>query len=275
MKRIIKRINAVIACIVIVACITGVSVRSVTFPSVSAESAILIDADTRKVLFSKNSEEVRPVASLTKIMSTILTLEAGDLERKFRVDNKAIHVEGTSMGLKENYIVTRRVLCCGMMLPSGNDAANAAAVSVSGKISEFVKLMNKKAKQIGMKNTSYANPHGLDQKGHVSTAYDMALLTAYALSNEEFRTICSSKTIAVEFGEPPHKRTLSNNNKMLWGYEGCIGVKTGFTDNARRCLITAAEKDGRTLIAVTLNAPDDWNDHTKMLDYGFAITEII
>ncbi|MCL1789105.1 MAG: D-alanyl-D-alanine carboxypeptidase [Oscillospiraceae bacterium] len=244
-------------------------------PSVSAASAIVIDADTGKVFFSKNSDEIRAVASLTKVMTTILTLEAGDLDKQFMVDNQAIHVEGTSMGLRENDIVTRRALCYGMMLPSGNDAANASAVSVSGSLPEFVKLMNQKAKQIGMKNSTYANPHGLDQAGHLSTARDMAVLTAYAMKNSDFREMCKSKTARLEFGNPPYKRSVSNNNKMLFSYEGCIGVKTGFTDNARRCLISAAERNGRTLISVTLNAPDDWNDHIKMLNHGFNTLKVL
>ncbi|MCL2071576.1 MAG: D-alanyl-D-alanine carboxypeptidase [Oscillospiraceae bacterium] len=244
-------------------------------PEVSAASAIVIDADTGKVLFSKNSDEVRAAASLTKVMTTILTLEAGDLDKQFKVDNNAIHVEGTSMGLRENDIVTRRALCYGMMLPSGNDAANAAAVSVGGSLPEFVKLMNNKAKQIGMKNTVYANPHGLDQNGHLSTARDMAVLTAYALKIADFREICKSRTARLEFGNPPYRRSLNNNNKMLFGYDGCVGVKTGFTDNARRCLISAATRGETTIIAVTLNAPDDWSDHTKMLNHGFTMTEIL
>ena len=256
---------------------SGLAAVSLQQPWVSAKAAILIDADTGKVLYSKNSDEVRAVASLTKVMTTILTLEAGDLDRQFGVDNKVIHVEGTTMGLRENDIVTRRALCYGMMLPSGNDAANAAAVSVGGSVGEFVKLMNLKAKQIGMTNTVFANPHGLDQTGHLSTARDMAVLTAYALSNEDFREICSSKRIRIEFGNPPYKRWLSNNNKLLHRYDGCIGVKTGFTDNARRCLISAAfcEDSNKTLIAVTLNAPDDWNDHARMYDYGFSLMELI
>jgi D-alanyl-D-alanine carboxypeptidase/D-alanyl-D-alanine carboxypeptidase (penicillin-binding protein 5/6) len=244
-------------------------------PEISAVSAVVMEVDSGKVLFSKNCCEVRAVASLTKIMSTILTLEAGDLDREFSVDNGAIHVEGTSMGLRENDIVTRRALCYGMMLPSGNDAANAAAVSVSGNLPEFIQLMNKKARFIGMTDTVFKNPHGLDQAGHLSTAYDFALLTSYAMQNADFREIAKSKTARLEFGNPPYKRSLVNNNKMLFSYDGCIGVKTGFTDNARRTLVSAAERDGVVLVAVTLNAPDDWNDHIKMLDYGFALEKII
>ncbi len=239
-------------------------------PSVSAVSAVLIEAETGTVLFAKNCDEQRAMASTTKIMTAILTIEAGDLDREFTVDPYAIMVEGTSMGLREGDIVSRRDLLYGILLPSGNDAANAAAVSVSGSMGAFVSEMNKKAEALGLKSTHFATPSGLDAKGHHTTARDLANLTAYAMRNEIFREVVRCQSKQVEFGNPPYKRTLYNSNKMLRRYEGAIGVKTGFTDNARRCLVSAAERDGVTLIAVTLNAGDDWNDHTKMLDYGFG-----
>ncbi|MBR5090781.1 MAG: D-alanyl-D-alanine carboxypeptidase, partial [Ruminiclostridium sp.] len=221
------------------------------------------------MLYGLNETRRHAMASTTKIMTALLTLEAGDLDRQFTADSMAIRVEGTSMGLTEGDTVTRRALCYGMLLPSGNDAANAAAVSVSGSISAFAELMNRRAKQIGMNDTHFVTPSGLDADGHYTTAYDMALLTAEALKNEDFRAICGLRTATVEFGDPPAPRTLYNSNKLLGLYDGCIGVKTGFTDNARRCLVSAAERDGCTVIAVTLNAPDDWNDHIKLLDLGF------
>ncbi|MCL1881153.1 MAG: D-alanyl-D-alanine carboxypeptidase [Oscillospiraceae bacterium] len=291
-----KNINKLVALIATFTSIIGVTgfnlqelpepVRvSHTFstPETSAVSSIVMDADTGKIFYSKNADEIRAVASLTKVMTTLLTLEAseesGDLDKQFKVCNTAIYVEGTSMGLRENDIVTRRALCYGMMLPSGNDASNAAAVSVSGSVQEFATLMNERAVQIGMTDTVYKNPHGLDQDGHLSTARDMAILTAYALNHssvrDEFRNICKSQSVQLEFGNPPYKRWLSNNNKLLHKYDDCIGVKTGFTDAARRCLITAAQRDGRTLVAVTLNAPDDWNDHIKMLDYSFEKVNVL
>ncbi len=238
--------------------------------SLSAVSAVLIEAETGTVLYAKNCDEQRSMASTTKIMTAILTIEAGDLDRDFTVDPYAIMVEGTSMGLREGDIVSRRDLLYGILLPSGNDAANAAAVSVSGSSSEFVAKMNKKAEELGLKNTHFVTPSGLDAEGHYTTARDLANLTAYAMKNELFREIVKCKSKQVEFGNPSYKRTLYNSNKMLSRYDGAIGVKTGFTDNARRCLVSAAERGGTTLIAVTLNAGDDWNDHTKMLDYGFT-----
>lgn len=237
--------------------------------SVSALSAVVINADTGNIVYEKSAFAQRAMASTTKIMTALLTIEAGDLDKKFTVDSYAIQVEGTSMGLSQGDIVTRRALLYGILLPSGNDAANAAAVSVSGSMGKFVELMNKKAEELGLVNTHFANPSGLDAQGHFTTAYDLALLTKTALENPVFAEICRCADAQVEFGNPPYLRRLANSNKMLWQYEGCYGVKTGFTDNARRCLVSAAERKGVKLICVTLNAPDDWEDHRKMLDYGF------
>lgn len=238
--------------------------------SVSAVSAIVINVDTGSIVYEKSAFSERAMASTTKIMTALLTAEAGDLDRKFTADGYAIQVEGTSMGLQQGDIVTRRALLYGMLLPSGNDAANAAAVSVSGSMGKFVELMNEKALSLGLKNTRFANPSGLDADGHFTTAYDLAMLTRAALQNPVFAEICRCADAEVEFGNPPYLRRLANSNKMLWQYEGCYGVKTGFTDNARRCLVSAAERGGVRLICVTLNAPDDWEDHRKMLDYGFG-----
>lgn len=248
----------------------GLSAHAEGELSLSAASAVVIEAETGTVLFSKNMSERRAMASTTKIMTAILTIEAGDLDREFTVDSYAIMVEGTSMGLREGDRVSRRDLLYGIMLPSGNDAANAAAVSVSGSVPLFVEKMNEKAAALGLSNTHFVTPSGLDAAGHYTTAYDLAMLTAYAMKNEVFREVASCKSKVVEFGNPPYKRTLYNSNKMLSRYEGAVGVKPGFTDNARRCLVSAAERDGTLLIAVTLNAADDWNDHEKMLNYGFT-----
>ena len=237
--------------------------------SVSAASAVLINADTGTVIWEKDAYRQRAMASTTKIMTALLTAEAGDLDKKFTVDSYAINVEGTSMGLRTGDIVTRRALLYGMLLPSGNDAANAAAVSVSGSMSAFAELMNRKAEELGLENTHFVNPSGLDAQGHYTTAYDLARLASAAMENPVFAEICRCSDAQVEYGNPPYLRWLANSNKMLWQYEGCIGVKTGFTDNARRCLVTAAERNGVRLICVTLNAPDDWADHRKLLDYGF------
>ena len=274
MKKILSWVLIRVICIVImIGIFLLLGGKTGAYPYVSARSAILINATTGSVLFESNAYEKRAMASTTKIMTALLTIEAGNPDTLFTVDSYAIRVEGTSMGLRDGDIVSRRALCYGMLLPSGNDAANAAAVSVSGSMSEFVKLMNSRAEQLGMTDTHFANPSGLDADGHYSTAYDMAILAKAALENEEFRKICCLDEAEVEFGNPPYPRNLYNSNKLLWNYDSCIGVKTGFTDNARRCLVSAAERDGVRIIAVTLNAPDDWNDHANMLDYGYTQLE--
>lgn len=176
------------------------------------------------------------------------------------------------MGLQEGDIVTKRALCYGMLLPSGNDAANAAAVAVAGSIPAFAEQMNARAAQIGMSHTCFVTPSGLEGEGHGASAYDMALLTREAMQNPDFRAICCQKSARLQFGNPPYDRTLTNTNKLLSLYEGTIGVKTGFTDEAGRCLVSACERDGVTLLCVTLNAPDDWNDHMRLYDYGFSVT---
>lgn len=240
-------------------------------PEVSAGSAILMTADTGMILVEKNAFEERPIASTTKIMTAMLALEYPALDEWFTVDENAIQVEGSSMGLRPGDQVTMRGLVYGMLLSSGNDAANAAAVKISGSIPAFVEKMNAKAQELGMKHTHFATPSGLDKgEEHYSTAYDMALLTKEALKNPDFVQICSSKTAQVEYGNPPYKRWLKNHNRLLKEYPGAIGVKTGFTKKAGRCLVSAAERDGVRLIAVVLNAPNDWSDSKALLDYGFS-----
>lgn len=242
-------------------------------PDISASGAVLISADTGEIIYSVNCDEKLPMASTTKIMTTLLCLESGNLYEEFTVDSEAIKVEGSSMGLKEGDIVTKYALCCGMLLPSGNDAANAAAVKVAGSIEAFVGMMNDRACDLGLSRTYFATPSGLDGEGHGSSAYDMAMLAREALKNETFREICSSESIKLSFGNPPYDRWLSNTNKLLTMYDGVYGVKTGFTDEAGRCLVSACERDGKELICVTLNDKNDWNDHISMYEYGFGVTE--
>jgi D-alanyl-D-alanine carboxypeptidase/D-alanyl-D-alanine carboxypeptidase (penicillin-binding protein 5/6) len=185
------------------------------------------------------------------------------------VSENAVKVEGTSMGLKPGDRVSFYSLCCGMLLSSGNDAANVAAESISGSVDSFASLMNKRAVEIGMTDTSFVTPSGLDDENHYSSALDMALLTEEAIKNKSFREICSSESISVSFGNPETKHTLYNHNKLLGFVEGVFGVKTGFTKKSGRCLASACERNGVTLICVTLNDPNDWADHKKLFDYGF------
>ncbi len=209
------------------------------------------------------------MASTTKIMTAILALEYGADDEYLTVTKDMIAVEGTSMGLKDGDSVSLKTLVKGMLLESGNDAANAVANIIGGDIPTFVKIMNEKAKEIGMYSTSFETPSGLDGENHYSTAFDMALLGAYAIRNPEFRCICSAESMIVYYGAPPYRRVLTNHNKLLKMYDGAFGIKTGFTKKSGRCLVSAVEKDGKTLVAVTLSAPDDWNDHIKMYDYAF------
>ncbi len=240
---------------------------------ISASSAVLLVSGSNEVLFEKSAYEKRPMASTTKIMSSIIAIESGRLDEEITVTQEMTSVEGTSMGLLPNDKVSVSELVYGMLLSSGNDAANATAITIAGSTDAFVSMMNDKAKQIGMLSTHFATPSGLDADDHYSTAYDMALLGSYAIENEQFLEICSSPSAVVDYGNPPYKRRLTNHNKLLKIYDGAIGIKTGFTKKSGRCLVSAAERDGVTLICVTLNDADDWNDHKKLLDYGFGIVK--
>lgn len=239
--------------------------------SISAQTAVLMCADTGEVLFSLKKDERLPMASTTKIMTALIALEDPSPMREIKVTKEMVTVEGTSMGLLPDDTVSLYTLAAGMLLQSGNDAANVTAYAIAGGLDEFSKLMNKKAKEIGMRNTNFVTPSGLDAEKHYSTAYDMALLGSAAIKNPLFREICSQKSMRVEYGNPPYPRSLYNHNRLLSSYEGTIGIKTGYTKKSGRCLVSAAERGGVTLVAVTLNAPDDWNDHKKLFDYGFSV----
>lgn len=242
-------------------------------PEISAKACVLMDAETGQIVYGLNENEKRPMASTTKIMTTLLTLESGDLDAPFTVDSAAIQVEGSSMGLQAGDTVTKRALCIGMLLPSGNDAANAAAVAVAGSIPAFLEMMNARAQKIGMSRSFFASPSGLDAEGHGASAADMALLAREALKNDDFAAICSQPEMELEFGNPPYRRTLYNTNKLLTMDDSILGVKTGFTDAAGRCLVSASERDGRRLICVTLFDRNDWQDHLALYDYGFSLAE--
>ena len=240
-------------------------------PSVSAQCAAVIHMDTGEVLFAKNGEERRAMASTTKIMTALLTLEEAAIEnREVEITREMVLVEGSSMGLREGDRLTLRDLAVGMLTVSGNDAANSAAIAISGSREAFVERMNQRAQELGLENTHFETPSGLDGETHYSTALDMAKLGAAAMQNPDFADIAGSKTAKVTFLSPEKTVTYQNHNKLLSLYEGSTGVKTGFTKKAGRCLVSAAERDGVRLVAVTLNAPDDWNDHAALLDYGFS-----
>lgn len=238
---------------------------------VNAEAAVVMDADSGRLLYAQNPDKRLANASTTKIMTALLTLEQPDQDRYFTVDSDAIQVEGTTMGLQPGDSVTLHQLAAGMLLPSGNDAANAAAVEIAGSEEVFVRLMNQRAAELGLENTQYRNPSGLDAEGHYSSARDLATLAAHALENEDFADIVSKQEIRMAFGNPPYNRSLYTTNKLLERYPYAIGVKTGYTDDAGLCLVTAAEKDGTRLIIVTLNGKDDVNTHMRLYEHFFPL----
>lgn len=238
--------------------------------AVSAQSAVLIDAASGRVLYSYNAEEKRGMASTTKIMTAITAIENGDLNSIATVSPNAYGVEGSSMYLVRGEKLSLENLLYGLMLVSGNDAATAVAEHISGSVDAFAALMNKKAAEIGAYNSNFTNPHGLSDKNHYTTAHDLAKITAYALKNPAFAEIVATKTKSIPWQDHDYNRRLVNHNKFLSMYDGCIGVKTGFTKATGRCLVTAVERDGMRLVCVTLNAPDDWNDHREIYDKAFG-----
>lgn len=242
-------------------------------PSLSAGSAILIEAESGKVIFEKNADEVRPMASTTKIMTALVALESGDVQRTVQVSAEAIGIEGSSVYLYKDEKLTLEDLLYAMMLESANDAAAAIAIEVGGSIDEFADMMNKKADELGLENTHFENPHGLDCDSHYTTARELAKIAHEAMKNESFRSIVSTFKKTIPLNESEGVRLLINHNKMLKGYDGAVGIKTGFTKKSGRCLVSAAERDGVKFICVTLNAPDDWRDHTALLNYGFSLYE--
>ena len=216
-----------------------------------------------------------PMASTTKIMTALCALENADPDTTVNIDSRAVGVEGSSIYLANGEKMTLRELIYGLMLHSGNDAAVAIAYAVSGGVDEFAQLMNETAARIGAVDTHFENPNGLDSDNHYTTAYDLAIITSYALKNREFAKVVSTYEINISGGDRGYDRKLKNHNKLLKMYDGCTGVKTGFTKRCGRCLVSSARRDGTELVAVTLNDGNDWLDHAAMLDYGFAETESV
>lgn len=240
--------------------------------NISAASAVLVEQGSMRVLLEKSAHEKMSMASTTKIMTTILLIESGDLNRQLTITNEMLAgVEGSSVGFRAGNVVTCADLAYGMMLASGNDAANAAAIYMAGSLEKFAEMMNEKAAQIGMTDTHFVTPSGLDADDHYSTAYDMALLASYAMDNPVFAEIAATTVHPITCGDPAQTVYFSNHNRLLKTYEGAKGIKTGFTKKSGRCLVSYAERNGVKLIAVTLKAPDDWNDHETLFDYGFNI----
>ena len=233
-------------------------------PQLSARSAVLLDGTTGRILCAKDAEHESLIASTTKIMTGLLAAESCDPAQVVTVPPEAAGIEGSSLYLRAGEQVTVRELLYGLMLQSGNDAAVALAVTCAGNQEAFVRQMNARARELGLRHTHFDNPHGLDSETHYSTAEDLGRLAMAALENDLFREVVSTKSITIG------SRSFVNHNKLLRLYDGAMGVKTGYTKKAGRILVSAAERGGRRLIAVTISDPDDWNDHIKLLDCGFS-----
>lgn len=232
--------------------------------ALSAQKAYVLDAVSGRVLYEKNADQRSLIASTTKIMTALIVCERCNVLDRMRIPKEAVGIEGSSMYLKEGEVLTLQELLYGLMLSSGNDAAVALAIYCGGTVEGFAELMNDKARVLGLTGTHFENPNGLDSPGHYSTAKDLAKLAAYAMENPIFYKTVSAKN--VKTGE----RYLTNHNKLLWRVEGADGVKTGYTKAAGRILVSSATRDGRRLIAVTIDDPDDWQDHQTLLEEGFS-----
>ena len=244
--------------------LAAASVLPLKADAVSARRAYVLDTVSGRVLYEKNADERGLIASTTKIMTALIICEQCNVLDRMRIPKEAVGIEGSSMYLQEGEVLTIQELLYGLMLQSGNDAAVALAIYCGGTVEGFAELMNDKARNLGLRNTHFENPNGLDSPGHYSTARDLAVLSAYAMENPIFRKTVSTKSLMLG------QRYLTNHNKLLWRLEGADGVKTGYTKAAGRILVSSAAREGRRLIAVTMDDPDDWNDHASLLERGFS-----
>ena len=249
------------ALVLVLACLLAGRAEAV---EVSASAAILMDMDSGRVLYERNAGTRMLIASTTKIMTALVAIRDGSLGDTVKVSREAAYTEGSSMYLKEGEELTLETLLYGLLLCSGNDAAVAVAEHVGGSVEGFVERMNDTALELDMEDTSFANPNGLDDEAHYSTARDMALLARAAMENETLVRIASTRTVTIG------GRTMTNHNKLLSCVDGCLGLKTGYTRAAGRTLVSCAERRGQRLIAVTLQDGNDWADHQSLFDYGFA-----
>lgn len=240
-------------------------------PEVVGEAAVVMDSRNGQVLFEKNSHQRIYPASTTKTLTAIIALENGRLDDMVSIPNDACNIEGSAIGLQEGEKISLEDLLYALMLNSGNDSAVAIARHVGGSVDGFVQMMNTKSAELGAVNTHFNNPNGLPEPNHYSTAYDMALISRYAMQNPEFRKIVATKIKTIRRNDPKAQTFLDNHNKMLWRYEGAIGIKTGYTVEARQCLVSAAARQGRELIAVVMKSEGNniWTDTKNLLDYGF------
>jgi D-alanyl-D-alanine carboxypeptidase (penicillin-binding protein 5/6) len=237
-------------------------------PQLSARSAVLIDVETGQVLYNKHMHLKSFPASLTKVLTTIIALEEGNPQELVKVSRRAAYQEGSSIYLQEGEKIKLLDLLYGVMLASGNDAAVAVAEHIAGSIEDFAVMMNAKAREMGALNSNFINPSGLPDPDHYSTAYDLAMIMRYALKNGIFREITATRNKTIPWADNDWGRGLRNHNKLLWQYDDITGGKTGYTRAAGRCLVASAKREGREVVAVVLNAPDDWLDVRRLLDYG-------
>ena len=238
---------------------------------ISGRAGVLYEPESGRILFGKNENARLPMASTTKIMTALVAAERASIDELVGIDARAVGVEGSSAYLKEGEVLTLEELLYALLLQSANDAAVAIACHIGGSIEGFAEMMNGKAAELGLVDTHFENPHGLDADGHYTTAKELATVAAEAMKNQLLREIFATRKRSFTNGE--RSRTYVNHNKLLQLYDGAVGVKTGYTRRCGRCLVGAAERDGLTLLSVTLDAPDDWRDHARMLDFGFASLE--
>ncbi len=259
-----------LCCAVLLSGFSVLAAPSVQAPSVSSASAVIYIPETGEILWEKDGHTPRPMASTTKLMTALLGAEQLELDREIVVPKEAVLVEGSSLGLKGGDRITVRDLLTGMLLESGNDAANAVALTIDDSLEAFAQRMNAKAAVLGMVDSGFVTPSGLDADGHKASAVDMAKLAAAVLANPFLASVCATKQTQISFGSPPTRHTVTNHNKLLHKMPDCIGLKTGFTTKAGRCLVSAAKRDGITLVVVTLNGYDYWDDHQALYHFGFS-----
>ncbi len=240
----------------------------------SAKACIVVEATSGRVLAGTNKDDKLPMASTTKIMTALLAVEQGNMEDVVEISPNASGIEGSSIWLSAGEKLKLKDLLYGLMLSSGNDAALAIAEHIGGSIDEFIVMMNKRAAQMGLKNTNFMNPNGLPSNDHYTTAYDLAMISATAIQNPIFREIVSTKYQTIPWEAGDYDRVLKNKNKLLWTYEDANGIKTGYTKQAGKCLVASAMKNGMQLVSVVLNDGDMWDDSINLLDYGFENYEM-
>ena len=255
-------------------CFASVNVMGVAYASSDAKSSsIVIESTSRRILSSHNKDVRLPMASTTKIMTALVVIENAKLDEVVEINSSAVGVEGSSIYLRNGEKLTVKELLYGLMLRSGNDSAVALAIHVGGSVLGFVQLMNEKAKYLGLNNTHFTNPHGLHDDKHYTSAYDLAIISAAAMSNPEFVKIVSTKSIYI--GEDESRRYLVNKNKILNGYEGGNGIKTGYTKTAGRCLVSSSLRNGMQIICVVLNHPDMWQDSIRLMDEAHRLYKMV